>query len=365
MDTIDATLRVGDIQAIRNVLACHSRGVDRADAGLLAGCYHADGAVDYRFFAGPADQFAAILAGAQQEGPVTLHRTAQMWIEVESDAATSESYIMAYAVMPDAEGVPSQRLICGRYLDRHSRREGKWALDHRTYVLDTNLNWPGGYDAPPLGALDSHVPTGGHGRSDPGIALLAQARARNLSERKGTPSMAPQTHDPATLDTIVSRQQIADLTMAYCRGVDRGDSDLLATIFHDDSSVMTGAFNGSGQDFAVEICKMIETNLEQCFHSIANQWLEVDGDSAVGETYVIAVSTTKGADATDTLTGGRYIDRFTRRDGRWGIAERSFVMDWARTEPSTRDMTGGAYAALDLHGRRGPTDPVYTLLKKG
>ena len=37
------------------------------------------------------------------------------------------------------------------------------------------------------------------------------------------------------------------------------------------------------------------------------------------------------------------------------------MLDWLRSEPSTRDMTGGMYAALDLHGTRGKADPVYTL----
>jgi hypothetical protein len=355
---------VADIQAITNVLACHSRGVDRADAGLLASCYHDDGTVDYRFFAGPAAQFATILAGAQQAGPVTLHRTAQMAIDLDGDRAASESYIMAYAATPGEHGADhgpaTQHLICGRYLDRHERRDGAWRLSHRTYVLDTSVNWtcgPGVHAARPgLGPLDSQIPLGGHGAADAGIALLAQARAKTRG--KGYRAM---THSDQVIDAVVSRQQIVDCTMAYCRGVDRADAALLTQVFHAESTVVSGAFNGDGQDFAVAICKLVEEAYEQTFHSIANQWIEVDGDGAVGETYVIAVSTTR--DGTDTLTGGRYVDRFARRDGRWAIAERTFVLDWLRSEPSTRDVTSGMYAALDLHGARGQGDPVYAFLR--
>jgi hypothetical protein len=39
------------------------------------------------------------------------------------------------------------------------------------------------------------------------------------------------------------------------------------------------------------------------------------------------------------------------------------VLDWLRSEPSTRDMTGGMYAPLDLHGARGQGDPVYAFLR--
>jgi ketosteroid isomerase-like protein len=347
---------LADRQAIANVLARHSRGVDRADEGLLAGCYHPDGTVDYRFYAGPARDFAAILTGAQKAQPVTLHRTAQMWIEPDGARAASESYVMAYASSAGEGGPATQHLICGRYLDRHERRDGEWRLSHRTYVLDTNVNWTGGGALPGLGTPDHQVPIGGHGAADAGIALLTQAHARN----KGKGSQ-PMTHDANTIDAVISRQQIADITMAYCRGVDRADVALLTSVFHDDAVVVSGAFNGSGPDFARAICKLAEETYEQTFHSIANQWIEVEGEGAVGETYVIAVSTTR--DGTDTLTGGRYVDRFERCAGRWAIAERTFVLDWTRSEASTRDMAGGMYGALDLHGSRGPADPVYAFMR--
>lgn len=351
---------LSDHQAIANNLAKHSRGVDRADETLLASCYFDDGTVDYRFFAGPAVQFAGILAGAQKAGPVTLHRTAQMAITLDGDRASSESYIMAYASGPDESGTGFQRLVCGRYLDRHERRAGEWRLTHRTYVLDTNMNWPGAFTPAGLGPLASHVPVGGHGGADAGIALLALARATN--NRMGD---VPMTYDEQTLDAVISRQQIIDLTMAYCRGVDRANPEMLANVFHDDATIVSGAFNGNGKSFATEICKIVEAAYEQTFHSIANQWIEVKGDGAIGETYVIAASTSQddgGAGRTDTLTGGRYVDRFERRNGRWGIAERTFVLDWVRSEPSTRDMAGGMYGALDLHGARGKADPGYAFL---
>lgn len=174
------------------------------------------------------------------------------------------------------------------------------------------------------------------------------------------------TYDEQTIDAVISRHHIADVTMAYCRGVDRADPALLGNVFHEGATVVSGAFNGDGKQFATEICKLVEETYEQTFHSIANQWIEVNGNGAVGETYVIAAATTREggvAERTDTLTGGRYVDRFERREGRWGIVERTFVLDWVRTEPSTREMTGGMYGALDLHGTRGKSDPGYAFLQ--
>jgi hypothetical protein len=351
---------IGDIQAISNRLAQHSRGVDRADDGLLADCYHDDATVDYRFFAGSAKTFAAILTGAQRGQAVTLHRTGQMWIMLEGDEARSESYVIAYAQGPDEAGTPYQRLICGRYLDRHHKRDGDWRLSHRTYVLDTNANWPGATAAPALPPLAAHYPVGAQGSADPGVALLAMAAARNKSVKEGSNRMDAETVDASRADAVISRQEIADLTMAYCRGVDRADEKLLKSVFHDDSTVVSGAFNGNGQVFAVEICRLVLANYDSCFHSIGNQWIEVSGDTAVGETYVIAVSTMDTETGkSDLLTGGRYIDRFERREGKWKFAERTFVSDWNRMESSTRQMKEGMYAPLDLQGSRGSADPVY------
>ena len=362
MDRAVTIAELGDLQAIRNVLASHSRGLDRADAGLLSACYHGDATVDYGFFAGPAGDFAVIIVGAQSAGPVTLHRTAQMWIEPNGDRARSESYVMAYAAGPDEDGAMFQRLICGRYLDRHERRDGEWRLSHRTYVLDTSANWPGAFVPPVLGQLAQHVPVGGHGARDAGVAALALAKARNRRIGKEGQAMTTPNHGSAKLDAIIARQEIADLTMAYCRGVDRADAPLLASIFHDDSTVVSGPYNGDGKAFAAEICRLVEETYEQTFHSIANQWFEVDGDGAIGESYVIAIATSRGTERTDTLTGGRYIDRFERREGAWKIAERSFVLDWARAEPSTRRVDGGMYDSLELQGRRGREDPVYAFM---
>ena len=173
-------------------------------------------------------------------------------------------------------------------------------------------------------------------------------------------------HSTATdkaIDAVLSRQQIADLTMAYCRGVDCADEALLKSIFHDDSVVVSGAFNGNGQQFATEICGIVRAVFDQTFHSIANQWIEVTGDTAVGETYVVAVSSMTDLEMgkSEMLSGGRYLDRFSRREGVWKFAARTFVSDWSRVDKTSCDMNGGPGASSDLQGKQGPDDPVYAM----
>lgn len=336
--------------SIANILAQHSRGVDRAHLELLAGAYHGDAAVDYGFFAGPASQLASILATAQASSLPTLHRTSNMWIRVQGERAVSESYVVAYV-----EEAETQRIVMGRYLDSHSLRDGRWALDFRRYVMDANVNWPSSVARPePLTSAAAFAPQGAKLAQDPGLALL------NL--HKLTPPHTPRCANQespimtdSSLDALISRAAIMDLVCAYARAADRGDAELMASLFHEDAVVMCGIANGNGETFAQAIAQFVTANLERCFHSTSNSWVEIDGDAAVGEHYVIAHMT---AGANDIMTGGRYIDRYERRGGVWKISNRSFVLDWNNTQPSTH-QGDGFYAGLTGRGCFGKADPVY------
>ncbi|MFM5929780.1 MAG: nuclear transport factor 2 family protein [Novosphingobium sp.] len=333
--------------AILNVLACHSRGVDRADANLLGSAYHPDATVDYGFFAGEAAVLVTILAGAQKGALPTLHRTANVDIRVDGRRAVSESYVIAYA-----EEAEVQRTIFGRYLDRLECRDGRWALSHRTYVLDGNTNRASTVSRsdPPV-IYDHYVPEGSKGASDPGQALIAHhlAASRTLQKAK------PMSVDAAILDAALSRDAIRQLVTGYSRGVDRGDKALLKSLFWDDSVVISGLVNASGADFAEGIVDHVVTNLDYCFHSIANEWIEVTGDHAVGEHYVIANMCAGGQ---DVMTGGRYIDSYERRAGVWKIASRTFVADWNTSHPKSLELDG-MYQPLKTRGSFGTSDPVY------
>jgi ketosteroid isomerase-like protein len=161
--------------------------------------------------------------------------------------------------------------------------------------------------------------------------------------------------EAAELDVALSREAIRLLISGYCRAVDRGDEALMASVFWEDADVISGVCNGSGPDFARDVVAFVTANLDMCFHSIANEWIEVKGDHAVGEHYILAQSRGGGA---DTLTGGRYIDSYERRGGEWKIASRCFVCDWTSTHPTTFE-DAGFYEALKTRGCFGKSDPVY------
>jgi SnoaL-like domain len=336
-----------DRHRILNTLAVHSRGVDRGDANLLGAAYHPGATVDYGFFVGPAETLVAILAGAQKAAPPTLHRTSNCEIRIAGDRAVSESYVVAY--VEDAE---KQRIVFGRYLDRLERRDGEWRLSHRQYVMDGNTNRATTVArADPPVSHDNYVPEGAKGASDPGRALLAQHEAANRILQGAKPMPA----DPQDLDAALSRDAIRRLLTGYCRAADRGDKGLMASIFWDDSTVVSGVVNGSGAQFAEVVVDHVTANLDYCFHSIANEWIEVKGDHAVGEHYVIA-----HAGGQDIMTGGRYLDSYERRGGEWKIKARTFVADWNTSHPGSMELDG-MYETLKTRGSFGSGDPVHGL----
>lgn len=344
---------VADRQAIAQVLAIHSRGIDRCDAELLKTAYHEDATVAYGMFEGRAHDFADMVTSSTRNLPTTLHRPSNVWIILEGDRAQSESYVIAYMELPGAEG-STQHLIGGRYLDRFEKRDGVWKLSHRTYVLDWNINQPG------TAVWDDFygaMQRGSNKGDDFSAAFIAQWNSDgNSPARNGTMTTA---NAEQLIDDILARQALHDLCMAYARGVDRGDGALLHGVFHDDATVSVGVFEGSAHEFA-EMMVAPAPERVRTFHSIANEWFDVKGDKAVGESYVIAVSTWRvDGKETDGIVGGRYLDRFERRDGVWKLSHRTFVLDWNINQPTTAIWDNELYGQLKTRGGRAPDDPVY------
>jgi hypothetical protein len=67
-------------------------------------------------------------------------------------------------------------------------------------------------------------------------------------------------------------------------------------------------------------------------HNLLNHSCEIDGDSAHSETYYLFVG--RNRDDSNWIAGGRYVDRFERRDGAWRIADRTTVIEWSGLVPT-------------------------------
>ncbi|MFT3721109.1 nuclear transport factor 2 family protein [Pseudorhodoferax sp.] len=140
----------------------------------------------------------------------------------------------------------------------------------------------------------------------------------------------PVMHPSELTAHIEIRQALA----RYCRGLDRGDFDLICSAYHPgamDRGRLTG--DGPAEAFARFAVDKLDQPRIVGQHHLTNVLVELDGDQARVESYFLLyrpqTNPTTG-DSELVPAGGRYLDLFTCRGGRWRIAERRVVMDWVR-----------------------------------
>ena len=131
--------KTGEAQAhaaITEMIQRYCRAVDRIDVPLGRSIWHDDATADYgRTYQGPGADAIDHICAQHRKTLATSHCVSNMAIAIDGNRATSETYVTAAIRIAHGDG---QREIGvhGRYLDRWSCRAGRWALDHRRFVLD-------------------------------------------------------------------------------------------------------------------------------------------------------------------------------------------------------------------------------------
>lgn len=158
-----------------------------------------------------------------------------------------------------------------------------------------------------------------------------------------------------TLDEVAAHLQIQQALFRYCRGVDRGDPELISSVYHPDAIDAHGAWTGPGKDFASYLVPVMDQVPLIGQHHITNVLISLDGDEAAVESYFVAFHPEETADgAAHALVCGRYLDRFERREAGWLIADRRVVIDVSRPLTPIPDWRGAAYFPA---GARREADP--------
>ncbi|HKV19440.1 MAG TPA: nuclear transport factor 2 family protein [Mycobacterium sp.] len=159
---------------------------------------------------------------------------------------------------------------------------------------------------------------------------------------------------------MVEEYQLGKLVHAYCRAVDRGDVERLRDLYHDDAVDAHGGFSAGGAAKFLDELAAARPYIRAMQHNITTVNFVIAGEKAEGEVYTIAVHTLAGRDRdTDLIVGGRYLDKYEKRDGSWKIIERTIVTDWARVrDPSAMD-TSHPITRDTLKGSVDASDPSY------
>jgi hypothetical protein len=141
-----------------------------------------------------------------------------------------------------------------------------------------------------------------------------------------------------TIETILAREEIADVLHRYARGIDRLDFDLVRSCYHADAYDDHGSMKGTVDQF-IESARRFLPKYAATMHFLGNMLIEVDGteDGSVAraETYAVAYHRlpTEDGGARDDVWGIRYVDRFERRNGEWRISYRVVAQEWRRVDP--------------------------------
>lgn len=144
----------------------------------------------------------------------------------------------------------------------------------------------------------------------------------------GVPALQAQDRKVETEVTyLMDRQQIADTLQKYIRGIDRHDKDLARSAFWPDGRINMG---GSGPQAVDEYVnheeRLLATYLSHQHH-ITGQTVEIRGNTAHVESYVLFLALPHNVAEMTELGSGRYIERWEKRKGEWKILVREYVHD--------------------------------------
>ena len=160
------------------------------------------------------------------------------------------------------------------------------------------------------------------------------------------------------IQQLLDKQEIREVLARYCRGIDRLDAGLIASVYHSDAYDDHGTYKGPAAGFVEYVVPALR-RYASTMHFLGNCLVEIEGDSAKSETYCVAYHCSKPADGPETemVAGVRYVDRFERREsGPWLIAHRTVVFEWSRVDEVRNSWTPTEFTM----GRRDREDYVYT-----
>jgi hypothetical protein len=144
----------------------------------------------------------------------------------------------------------------------------------------------------------------------------------------------PALASPA-LAAIIAKEEIRELALLYCRGVDRKDFDLIRSLYTDDATDAHGANFYPTPDAFVDALRAGLPKMPYTGHHICNHLISVDGDTSEGEIYALAYHTLPDGEGglVEYLVWVRYLDQYRKVGGRWRFSARKVIYDLDRKRP--------------------------------
>lgn len=163
---------------------------------------------------------------------------------------------------------------------------------------------------------------------------------------------------------IIDKEKIREVLYRYARGIDRGDEEILKSVFHEDAiDEHASAFIGNAYDWC-RFAAQQHPQIHSLQHFICNSLIELKGDHAFVESYGFAFHRLEKDGAPfDCFMGVRLLDRFEKRNGEWKIAHRRVILDWSRDVEMSETWGRGVLGSPEVgayRGKRDKSDPSYS-----
>jgi SnoaL-like domain len=128
------------------------------------------------------------------------------------------------------------------------------------------------------------------------------------------------------VEYLMGRTAIADCIARHARGCDRHDVDLIRAAYHADGIDEHGRVTNLGTEYGDWANGVHAATSQVHTHNITTHTVDIDGDDAHAESYVIVVLLSLDGSTAQAICG-RYVDRLERRDGQWRIAIRRSTVE--------------------------------------
>lgn len=176
-------------------------------------------------------------------------------------------------------------------------------------------------------------------------------------------------------DDYAAKAAIHDALLRYARGIDRGDVPMALSAFHPDARLRHGHVGEASplewvtfvisrppiDRIGLDTGSPADDIVESQQHHVTNHHIKVRGNEAYSEAYFLEYTVTlRGTHRYLTSAGGRYVERYERREGDWRIIERDAVRDWDGVQLLLGRFPGWEKSP---QGRRDRDDPSYCIYR--
>jgi ketosteroid isomerase-like protein len=136
--------------------------------------------------------------------------------------------------------------------------------------------------------------------------------------------------DQQTIETRLQRledlHELQQLRARYCQHLDSGRWDDLVELFTEDGAFVGLSTARGRADLRSFFSGLQAGVLSAWWHFSSNETLEVDGNEATGQTWLLQPCVVDGQ---SQLAAGRYVDSMVRcPDGRWRFVTRQVLFFW-------------------------------------